>query len=443
MKYLVFIAASLALVPIVTVLASTAQRYRTWLLGILIFSTVIGDLAGVNFLSAETYRGPDRGFEVTLTDLLAWGLAISMYMRHGAKLRFSPPGTITLSALFLVGLISAAIAPVPLYSAFTLWKWLRLFVVYLVIVNSLALEFQLVAVRYGLTAIGAVITFLAVKQKYVDHIYRIPGPFDHSNTIPLYVNLILPLLLVWALTDRTLKKWEVMTTMVCVFGMLFAVVATYSRAGMALSGMCAFGAMLVANLKGRTMRAGIASGLVLLLLIGGGVKAAGSIATRIATAPKASEEARDEFNQAADQMALDHPFGVGLNNFSRVLSDDARYNRYLGVMKNEAEAGVCHHIYRLTAAELGYGGLAIFVVLLLRFAGIALRWSWSSRTLEAALLAGQLLGFVALHLSGFFEWAFRITPVAQAFTIHCALVVALAARVQATTRRNRRITPKS
>ena len=142
-------------------------------------------------------------------------------------------------------------------------------------------------------------------------------------------------------------------------------------------------------------------------------------------------------------MALDHPFGVGLNNFSRVLSDDARYNRYLGVMKNEAEAGVCHHIYRLTAAELGYGGLAIFVVLLLRFAGIALRWSWSSRTLEAALLAGQLLGFVALHLSGFFEWAFRITPVAQAFTIHCALVVALAARVQTTTRRNRLITPKS
>jgi len=303
------------------------------------------------------------------------------------------------------------------------------------VVNSLALEFRLVGVRWGLTAIAAVITVLAVKQKYVQHIYRIPGPFDHSNTIPLYLNLIIPVLVVWALTDRSLKKWEVFATMACVFGMLFAVVATYSRAGMALSAMCALGAMMVANAKGRTLRAGIASGLVLLLLVAGAAKAGGSIATRIATAPKASEQAREEFNLAADQMALDHPLGVGLNNFSRVLSDDGRYNRFLGVMKNEAEAGVCHHIYRLTAAELGYGGLAVFVVLLLRFIWIALRWSWSARTLEAALLGGQVLGFVALHLSGFFEWAFRITPVTQAFTIHCGLVVALAARVQATRRR--------
>jgi hypothetical protein len=441
MKYVVFVAASAALVPALAVIAARGPKYRGWLLGLLVFSTVLGDVSGVNFVSMEAYRGPDRGFEVTLTDLLAWSLGASLLMRHGRRIRWMPPGTVSLAILFLVGLAGTIVAPEPLYATFTLWKWTRLFVVYLVVANTLSLEFPLQWMRIGLTGIAAVITLIAVKQKYVDHLYRIPGPFDHSNTIPLYLNLFLPVLVVWALSDRTVRRPEAMAMLAGALGMLFAVVATYSRAGMALAALTMVGAIAIANLKGRTRRASVASAVLAVLVLGGAAKAGGSIMHRIETAPKASEEARSEFNAAADRMAADHLLGVGLNSFSHVLTRDGRYNRFIGVMKDEAEAGVCHHIYRLTAAELGYGGLLAFVAVLLRFLWIAVRWSWTSRALEATLLGAQVLGFTALHLSGFLEWAFRITPVSQMFVIQCGLAVALAARVQAQARARRRVTP--
>ena len=36
-------------------------------------------------------------------------------------------------------------------------------------------------------------------------------------------------------------------------------------------------------------------------------------------------------------------------------------------MENEEHAGVCHHIYKLTAAEMGYGGLIVFALMLAHF----------------------------------------------------------------------------
>jgi hypothetical protein len=166
----------------------------------------------------------------------------------------------------------------------------------------------------------------------------------------------------------------------------------------------------------------------LLLFIAGGIKTAGSIASRVKAAPASSEQARVEFNEAAHAMLYDHPLGVGLNNFSWELTEHTEYRRFLVVMANEREAGVCHHIYNLTAAELGWPGLILYLAIMLSFVWMAFRASLLSKSLESQLLFGLMLGALALHLQGFLEWGFRITPIMQNFTIATGLIVGLANR---------------
>ena len=90
MKYAAFVLVSLTLVPLMAGLALWRPRWRVWLLAALVFSTALGDMANINFLSLETYRGPDRGFEVNLTDLIAVALAIVLVVRHARRVRWLP-----------------------------------------------------------------------------------------------------------------------------------------------------------------------------------------------------------------------------------------------------------------------------------------------------------------------------------------------------------------
>ena len=68
MKYLAFTFLSLMLVPATALLSSSSRVWKGRLLALLIFSVALGDVSNINFLSMETYRGPERGFEVSLTD---------------------------------------------------------------------------------------------------------------------------------------------------------------------------------------------------------------------------------------------------------------------------------------------------------------------------------------------------------------------------------------
>jgi hypothetical protein len=123
-------------------------------------------------------------------------------------------------------------------------------------------------------------------------------------------------------------------------------------------------------------------------------------------------------------MASDHALGVGLNNFSRVLTDEHRYRAHVSVMAGEEEAGVAHHIYWLTAAETGYGGLLAFAALM---ASLTLRAAWHglrAANTESTLLGGFLLGICGLHVVGMLEWVFRLSPVLYLFAVVAAAVAA-------------------
>ena len=425
MKYAAFAVALMAGVPAMAGFAMSSEKRRALLLAILVFAPVLADSGGINFLSVEHYRGPDRGFEVTVTDLVALALGIVLVSKHSARLRWAPFNTGPMAALFGLAVVSTVNGALPEFGVFTLFKAVRLYVTFWVVANSLRTGVPLEACRQGFTAAALYMTFFCVKQKYLFHMYRVNGPFDHSNGIPLYANLVIPALLVWAVGDTRLGRRDALLSLAGALGLVFSVVATQSRAGLVLAGGILVAALAAARWKAPSPRVSAAGAFVLVAMVLGGAMAAGTIVKRFKEAPEASEEARKEFNRAAELMAHDRWTGVGLNNFSRVLTDVPRYRDFLVVMAVEEEGGVAHHIYWLTAAELGFPALFVFGLVLVRFAVLALRQGIRGRGLEGALALAFFLGMAALHLQGLLEWGLRITPITFQFTLCVAVVVGL------------------
>jgi len=426
MKYAVFALLLVLAVPAMTALAWQSEKLRGYLFSALIFATCLGDHGNIHLLSIETYRGPDRGFEVTLVDLIAWSLAIAVVARKPGRIAWIPYNTWLMLLYFGVAALSIIDAPQGLLASFTMVKMLRGFVLYWTVVNVLRVGVPIKSIWRGIVTIGILFGTYAVYQKYGEGRYRIPVTFDHSNTVPLFLNQVLPILLVMGLAAKWLSSRASMISLATVMAMLLTVVMTFSRGGMVLSLMTILGVLLVANRKTKSFRVTVASLVVVCGLALGGLVTGKSIADRFMEAPESSHLAREEFNRAAQAMAADNPLGVGINQFSYVLSNTPKYTNMIKIMAAEKQKGVCHEVYFLTAAELGWIGLVIFVMVLLRFLWHASFEAFRRKGFDGLLQAAIALGMLALHLSGFLEWVFRITPIFYMYLVCCGLSVGLA-----------------
>jgi hypothetical protein len=202
-----------------------------------------------------------------------------------------------------------------------------------------------------------------------------------------------------------------------------------SRAGLAILVLAILSVLAFSVLKAPSRSNFALVSLFMVAFMAGGAKAADSFIERFQKAPESSEEARDEFNVAADMMAHDNFWGVGINCFSTVMTHDHRYRESIEVMQDEEHAGVCHHIYRLTAAEMGYLGLTFFVLILGRFLWTAARRTLGPPSQEKFILFGVFVGCVGLHTVGLLEWVFRVTPVWNLFWIASGIGAATSLRV--------------
>lgn len=428
MKWLLFAQFVVIAVPALSLAAAAHARVRASLFGALLASTVVK--VSVHFASLEQYRGPDRGFEVGLTDLLALALGIGLLLSRGRALRWFPCNAPLLLAFFGAAVVSTLGAPDPLLSSFTLLKLAKGFALYWVVVNHFRLEAPVGALWAGALVVAGVETLVVVYQKYGLHLSRTPGTFDHSNTIPAYSLLLLPLLVVWLLHGEQLSRARRAATLAAALGLCFCIVATLSRVGVLLAT-----ASVAATLGWSLLRLSWSPrrwatiGLLATLGLAGAVKSFDSLLSRFLAAPEASSDARDEFNHAADLMAGDHLLGVGLNCFSSVLTAEPKYRDHIYVLRYEREAGVCHHIYRLTAAEMGYGGAALLILMLARFGIRLVPALLGPPTLDRTLITGAAIGIGCLHLIGLFEWVLRITPVFNLFLVMTGVSVGLAERV--------------
>jgi hypothetical protein len=413
----------------------------------LVSTIALGAAASINFVSNETYRGADRGFELTLTDMFALGLLLARPLGHfmqkpSRRARSLPPGSLAWIGFIILGAVGVGGAIYPLYGMFTVWKLPRMLLVYWAVWSAACREDDpeafLQGIRRGLLLGMMIVGLFAIKQKFLDGMYRVNATFDHSNTIPLYINLAAAPLLAWLLGDTRIKRMEFVISFGIIGSGLVAVLATQSRLGILLASVTSLSSVVVANIGAPSRRSRLAALAFLVCGLIGGLMVMDTLIDRILNAPETSEQARDEFNHAAGMMARDHLLGVGLNNFSAAMTIKEEYREHVVVMAYEEQAGVAHHIYLLTAAETGYIGLALLLLVFVRILTNPLLQLIRKRrpaapgwlpALQPLILAGTI-GQLAMHMSGFFEWAFRITPVMYQYFVMAGLLSGIAQRAR-------------
>ena len=431
MKYIAFLLFILAGVPLLFGFQALSSRTRNLFVLLLILSSVIG--IDINFVSLETYRGYDKGFRIALIDALTYAWALYLVTHYPSKLRWFPDNC-WLGLGFLGWMfISTLFAEVKLLGFFAIWKILNVGLLYWCAYNALWVGYPLEVFRNGFALMGLYSVMIAFKQKYIEGIYRIAGPFNHPNNLPPSLCLFVPFLLAWALCDRRLSLGRSMLLTILVLSIVATCVVTFSRAGMLIAVAAFLGGFIASFRAVIPSRRLLVGGLCLLLSVPVAFKALDSIVERFQTAPQASADTRDWLNFSARAMANDRFFGVGPNNYSVAVVANPAY--WFG--PEPGLAPVVHHLYWLLASELGYPGLFIFLLMLARFVLKPTFAGLGRRDLEGALLLAFPVGMLGMYASGFLE-ALLFQPVPMhIFSLTSGVAMALAQQV-----RRRRLTDK-
>ncbi len=363
----------------------------------------------------EWYRGPVRGFEVSFADLIAWGLAIGMILRSPSKIVWLPRFSIVLLLYFLYTIFSLLRAGNDIIGWFAVWQLLRMGIMYWVTVNFFETEevseasIGTLIIAYAIS--GIILAAVTFKQKYIDGIYRAWAFFDHSNTIPSFAIMMLCVLLVWLLYEERIGFPTFLVTLFASLGILFSIFATGSRTGMAASVILVIGSLIIANRRNPNPRTRRTTYLILFFLFLGSLFVVDTVIERFINAPVESEQAREEFEIAAEMMAKDHPTGVGINLYTKVLTEVRAYREHIVVMRYESQAGVAHHIFLLTAAELGYSGMYTLVGIIMLFFGSMTVGGIGWNTMGQRLLLALAMSFAMVCVIGLYEWVLRQSPV--------------------------------
>jgi O-antigen ligase len=265
------------------------------------------------------------------------------------------------------------------------------------------------------------IQFTLVLWQRATGLYRAVGSTPHPNTLAVYVNFLNMVFLAFVLGEkrRSLHTWAAWTGLA--MGTVI-VLATFSRGALLTMGL-GFAIVFTLSLWDRPRASKFTIiGVMMLVSLAGAVKVAPSIIKRFETAPVESGLSRHQANGAALAMARDHLFGVGLNNYSYVVNNTA-YSDYIPL---ESDRGIVHNVYLLHASELGWLGLAAFLLVLGRFLWLAVSFILRRRDdITSSMAIGIFAGMVALWTQSLLEWLFRQTYVTVEFFLLAGLLAAL------------------
>jgi hypothetical protein len=434
MKFVIFTIALVAGVPAIAAVTAMSKQLKRLAFAGMVVSFMLNAQFSINIMSMEYYRGPVRGFEITLADIVALGLILGMMLRTGSKIKWIPRLFLPLFTFFIFAIINVYSSEYKIYGWFVVWQLFRMGLMYWCVINFFATEDcdrpSIRALMLGYVITGLIMGLFAFKQKYLNGIYRIALFFDHSNTVPSFVLIILCGMLVWVLYDDELKPLPHLIALGANLGMVFAILATGSRTGMVTAAGSVVVALVIANHHTRRSRLRITTIFLVVCMAIGGLMVIDTVIDRFLNAPESSEEARNEFEIAAIMMADDYKIGVGLNQYSEVLTVNDAYRKHITVMKNEEHAGVAHHIYLLTAAEMGWSGMYFFIAIIVLCELSMVFYGIPWKSFEQRLLLGLSVGFLVLFAIGLYEWVIRQSPVLYQLVVATGFGQALITKVK-------------
>lgn len=414
MKWAIFIG-GLVLAPLVGLLLRKREWAHPWLVGALGFLPFVAFRRTSISVEFEDYaRGDTMGLEVTFIDLVALIVLFASPPR-----RFGFPYRLAVPLYALVAAVSIGLAPRPDLAFYSFFKLARMILVLVALAGAFEDPRRPPAWLKGV-ALGVALELLqAVTQRFVERLDQAVGTFPHQNSLGMALNLVIPIFLAIVLAGQGgLFAWATVGAgAVCV-------VLTLSRGSLFMLGVAVVLVYVLSVSRHFTLKknliagAGLAAALILAAI------SLPSIIRRFETAPEESAAGRKLYEKEAAMMLDEHPFGIGLNQWSHV-SSKLGYGRRAG-LEPQDRGGLAHHIYWLTAAELGYHGWVAFLILL----AAPFRWGvprlWKDRTdVRGDVLAGALVGLLVMAIHGTLEWAFRQTQVGYVFWSVMALTWAL------------------
>jgi hypothetical protein len=296
---------------------------------------------------------------------LKWTSSGAFWLALGTILIFIPSqlaaeGKITirlpqlnlLFVLLFAGLLSVPLATNRLMAWYGLVEFLKVVLVFIVLVNSLRTETRL-RVLINLILVVSCWMSISAFNDYRLGRFNLPGAriegvigglFDNPNDMALHLVMMIPIAVALFLTSRHIVGKLIYP--LCVAVMVLGIVASFSRGG--FLGLIIASGYMVWRLA-RTKRLLF---LAVALVLGAGFIALspGDYRERIATTGDSSSIQRQNDLKRSIFVMLHHPIiGVGINNYVLFSNTDH----------------ATHNAYTQVGAELGIPAMAIYVLFLL------------------------------------------------------------------------------
>jgi hypothetical protein len=430
--FMLLFAAALAGITV----TSISRRARDVAFFVVIAGAVVAERLDINFLSRYWYRGSTRGVEISFVDVIAVSVFLSSFLfppRGSSRWRWpAGPGFMLLFLLYAFGV---TIAGEPrLFGFFEYTKMLRGLIVFLAAATFVRSERELRLLIVALGCAACLQGALAFKQRFLDGLDRVAGTLDHPNSLSMYLCLIAPVLV--AAINSSLPRFIRWFSAVALASAALSIVLTVSRAGVPIFAFV----VLAATLFCMTWRITIGKiATVLAVSIGlavVGVKFWDDLHQRYAKSSLSDDlnerviDSRGYYLRLTRLIVEERFFGVGLNNWSYAVSKtygermNTPYADYDDIPPdfNEDEnlemnfAAPAHNLCALTVGELGVPGLALFLLMWLRWFQMGASFLWKrNRTTIQILGIGLFFGTLGVFLQSTTEWVFRQTPIYLTF----------------------------
>jgi len=445
---------ALVLVPALTVACAAAGAWfrlvRDAYFIAMVSLAVVAERMEVNFFSSGWYRGSTRGIQVTLIEILAFGLLFGcVACRSGAARRPFWPASLGLMLLYLVYAGCSVLVSEPkLYGAFELSRIAASMLIFVATAYHVRSRREWTQLVVALACTVGFEGIWAARQHFLNGLDRAAGTLDHANSLSMYFCLTVPVLAAVAVAGWT-RGLRVLCGICAVLGAI-GLLLTFSRAGIPVFA-AASGAALLATVSWRMTPARV---IVRALFVAGAaalvVAGWGGMQRRYAEASFEQEyfdtnvDGRGVYLRLSQLIVKDHFFGVGLNNWSYWVSrtygarlgyrfDD--YSNLISVYGTKDDkvfadsylAAPAHNLAALTLGELGVPGLLIFALLWLRWISIGVPFLFLPRSDPMrAMGIGLLFCICGIFGQSLTEWVYRQTPILFTFYILLGALASMA-----------------
>jgi hypothetical protein len=424
------------------------QRMRDVMLFALVFGAVLLEKMDVTFLGQYWYRGTSRGIEISAVDVAPLCLLIATLLlpRYRGGRFFWPASLGLMLVYFAYCCVSVANATPQLYGVWELAKVFRGIIVLVAAALFVRSRRELAIV---VVAIGCAVWLEAgnsLEQRFFKGAFRPPGTLDHENTLSTYLCTVGPVLM--AATMANWSKWLRWFAGISCLLAAGTELLTLSRMGIPVFAVTVTAtAIMCTSWKITRQKIGILAAALacvagLLYVSWDGIKARYTQSNIQAELMDANAiETRGVYWRLAWLIMEDHPYGVGLNNWSYYVGKQYgpelgyRYTDYDDIKwtpeKDDAReiflAPAADTLPALMLGELGVAGLVVFLLVWLRWFQMGATFLWRRLNPDPMhrMAIGLLFGAAGIFMQSATEWTYRQTPVLFTFHVMMGILASL------------------